>query len=163
MPAGYRMSSGNNARLVAAGKRLRGGPTDELDDSHASGLPPIAPLGDDVLSTSWCGHEWTDWSALTTEAIQQPDATNGLYRIRGRAERLVYIGEGAIRVRLLAHAAKLNTASAQADALRASAPLAFSLVSGPDWLRHQRLELETDLIAAYVLATRQVPAAQFIG
>src|SRR5690242_51447 len=29
MPLGYRMSSGNNARLVAAGKRQRGRPTDE--------------------------------------------------------------------------------------------------------------------------------------
>jgi len=163
MPAGYRMSSGNNARLVAAGRRFRGGPTDGLDDSHAPGVPPIAPLGDDVLSANWCGHEWTDWSPLTTEAIQQLDTTSGLYRIRGRTDELVYVGEGAIRARLLAHALKLQAASAQGDALRANAPLAFSIVYGHDWLRHQRLEFETDLIGAHVLATRHVPAAQFIG
>jgi hypothetical protein len=73
------------------------------------------------------------------------------------------VGEGAIRARLLAHAAKLQAATPRGDALRADAPLAFSLVRGPRWLRHQRLELETDLISAHVLATCDVPAAQFIG
>jgi hypothetical protein len=32
-----------------------------------------------------------------------------------------------------------------------------------EWLRHQRQELETDLIAAHVLALHKVPAAQFVG
>ena len=163
MPAGYRMSSANNARLVAAHKRFRGGPSDEPDESHSPGLPPFAPLGKDILSPGWCGHEWTDWSPLTTQTISQLAAINGLYRIRGRTDRLVYIGEGAIRTRLLAHTAKLQAASAQGNAFRASGPLAVSIVHGPDWLRHQRLELETDLIAAHVLATHEVPAAQFIG
>jgi hypothetical protein len=31
------------------------------------------------------------------------------------------------------------------------------------WYRHQRLELENDLIAAYLLATGEVPPAQFRG
>ena len=100
---------------------------------------------------------------MTTIPIQQLDPTNGLYRIRGRTDGLAYIGEGAIRARLLAHAAKLKAATAQGDALRASAPLSLSIAYGPDWLRHQRLELETDLIAAQVLAAGHVPAAQFIG
>jgi hypothetical protein len=30
-------------------------------------------------------------------------------------------------------------------------------------LSHQRLELENDLIAAYVLETGTIPAAQFLG
>jgi hypothetical protein len=163
MPVGYRMSSANNAGLVAAGRRFRGGPSDDPDDSHVPGLPPVGPLDRDVASPTWCGHEWRAWLPMTTEAILRLDTATGLYRIKGRAEQLVYIGESAIRARLLAHAAKLQTATAQGDALRVNAPLAFSLVRGPRWLRHQRLELETDLIGALVLATRHAPAAQFIG
>jgi hypothetical protein len=36
-------------------------------------------------------------------------------------------------------------------------------VLNDDWLDHQRLELENDLIAAHLLTTGQVPAAQFLG
>ena len=32
-----------------------------------------------------------------------------------------------------------------------------------DWLSHHRLELENDLIAAHVLETATIPAAQFLG
>jgi len=63
---------------------------------------------------------------MTTEAILRLDATSGLYPIKGRAERLVYIGEGAIGARLLAHAAKLQAATAQGEAFRAETPRAFS-------------------------------------
>src|SRR5262249_44575953 len=41
MPVGYRMSSANNARLVAAGKRFRGGPADAL--TRAPTRPPCRP------------------------------------------------------------------------------------------------------------------------
>jgi hypothetical protein len=58
--------------------------------------------------------------------------------------------------------AKLTTASAQGPSFMQSAPLSFSTIAGP-WLRHQRLELETDLIAACVLADRRPPPTQFIG
>jgi len=40
--------------------------------------------------------------------------------------------------------------------------LEFSYVAG-DWETHERLELETDLIAAHVLTLGRVPPAQFIG
>ena len=40
MPNGFRMSSGNNARLVASGKRYRGGGTSEVEGSHCPSLPP---------------------------------------------------------------------------------------------------------------------------
>ncbi len=42
-------------------------------------------------------------------------------------------------------------------------PLACSWVLDGAWHAHQRLELENDLIAVYVLATATVPPAQFIG
>jgi hypothetical protein len=98
---------------------------------------------------------------MNTKTIQTLVSEDGLYRIRGNDERLVYIGEGAICSRLLVHLAKLNTPTSQGRALRAAAPLTFSAAANRTWRRHQRLELETDLIGAYVLATYKPPAAQF--
>jgi len=163
MPPGYRMSSGNNAGLVAAGKRFRGGPHEGVTDAHAPGLPPIAPLDPDSTGATWCGHRWGDWHPMTTDEIKAVPPGFGIYRIKGNDASLIYIGEGSLPQRLLTHAAKLGRPSAQGKALANAAPLMFSTVLGPHWLRHQRLELETDLIAAYVLAARQPPAAQFIG
>jgi hypothetical protein len=48
MPAGFAMSSGNSARLVAAGKRSRGGPSTESLAAHAPGVPPRGALDADV-------------------------------------------------------------------------------------------------------------------
>ena len=41
--------------------------------------------------------------------------------------------------------------------------LECSWVLNKAWLAHQRLELETDLIAAHILATGNVPAVQSLG
>src|SRR3954464_11347038 len=74
MPAGYAMSSGNNARLVAAGNRHPGGgASDELaahlargaPAGHVAGVPPRGPLDGHVESTAWCGHQWSPWRPLT--------------------------------------------------------------------------------------------------
>jgi hypothetical protein len=119
-----------------------------------------APLDPDVQADRWCGHQWSSWHPINDQA---PGSHNGLYRIRGRSERLVYIGEGRVRARLGAHAAKLRDTSPQRAALAAAAPLEYSVVLSTDWLPHQRLELETDLIAAHTLAFAAPPAAQFIG
>jgi hypothetical protein len=89
-------------------------------------------------------------------------AGEGLYRIQGHEAAIVYVGEGALRTRLAAHAAKLATSSPQGQLLKTAAPLRFSAAAGP-WLRHRRLELETDPIAARVLASRRPPPAQIIG
>ena len=87
---------------------------------------------------------------------------DGLYRIQNREQHIVYVGEGRLRARLAAHAAKLTTLSAQGQALKKEAPLRFSAVTARGF-RHQRLELQTDLIAACILAIRRPPPAQFIG
>jgi hypothetical protein len=163
MPTGFRMSSANNARLVAAGKRFRGGPDETVAEAHEPGIPPTGPLGSDCTSRSWGGHAWTPWMTMDAETTQMLAPGDGLYRIRGADERLVYIGEGAIRSRLLAHLAKLNAPTPQGTALRAAGPLSFSVAPNSNWRRHQRLELETDLIGAYLLATHEPPSAQFIG
>ena len=162
MPRGYRMSSANNARVVAAGKRFRGGPAQETTDAHLPGHPPVGPLHADPTGARWCGHVWSGWLPLLPEAIAAMPTGEGLYRIQGCSENIVYVGEGELRIRLAAHAAKLSTSTAQGQALKKAAPLRFSAVAA-SWFRNQRLELETDLIAACVLATRRPPAAQFIG
>jgi hypothetical protein len=89
----------------------------------------------------------------------------GLYRMTGSADGLVYIGQGAIRARLDTHRRKtLDPASARAQhqVLRQQGSLEFSAVTGSSE-HHQRLELETDLIAAHILELGIVPPAQFIG
>ena len=162
MPPGYRMSSGNNARLVAAGKRFRGGRCEETTEAHRAGQPPIGPLDARTTGGRWCGHAWSHWLPLLPKAIATTPTGAGLYRIKGYQGAIAYIGEGDFRARLARHAAKLNADSTQGDAFTQAAPLRFSTVAGP-WYRHQRLELETDLIAACVLAVLQPPPAQFIG
>jgi hypothetical protein len=162
MPSGYRMSSGNNARLVAAGKRFRGGRWPEATEAHLPGQPPVGPLDADAAGVGWCGHVWSDWLPLQPDAIAGVPVGTGLYRIKGGHGAIVYVGEGEFRARLDAHAAKLTTTSIQGEALLQASPLGFSIVTGP-WHRHQRLELETDLIGACVIAARRPPPAQFIG
>lgn len=95
IPQGYQLSSGNNARLVAAGKRLRGGPTTAQQDNWTAGVPPIGLLEGEPQEARWCGHTWSDWLRLPDAAGQlTPDAL-GLYRVRDPASPgLVYLGEG---------------------------------------------------------------------
>src|SRR5260221_1875155 len=59
MPLGFRMSSSNNRRLVAAGKRFRGGMTTETDESHVSSIPSVRPLTADPQSARCGAHERT--------------------------------------------------------------------------------------------------------
>ena len=87
---------------------------------------------------------------------------DGLDRILSREGMIVYVGQGRLRARLATHAAKLAMSGAQAQVFQVAAPLRFSAVTRQSF-RHQRLELETDLIAACVLADRRPPPAQFIG
>jgi hypothetical protein len=47
MPSGYRMLSGNNARLVAAGRQFHSGLSEADGASHLPGIPPMGPLDGD--------------------------------------------------------------------------------------------------------------------
>lgn len=163
MPCGYRMSSANNARLVAVGKRFRGGPTAHQDKSHHPGVAPAGPLEGSPLESTWCGHEWSPWTALEKAIHTIPTQCTGLYRLRGERPGLVYIGQGRIRARLRAHAAKMKDSDHCQGAIFAAArPLQVSWVAASR-LAHQRLKLETDLIGAYVFTQTAVPEAQFRG
>src|SRR5262245_47330555 len=104
MPAGYRMSSSNNARLARAGKRVRGGAYAGNDPSHLPGIPPLGPLTAAPTSRECCGHRWSDWLPINTAMNRLPRTALGLYRIRTPDDLvLLYIGQGVIRDRLIAH------------------------------------------------------------
>jgi hypothetical protein len=166
MPAGYRKSTGNTARLVAAGLRRRGGPDVTRRDSGDTSMPPAGPLTEDVGGSGWCGQAWSGWTALGGAARAVGSDVSGLYRIRARGEEgLRYVGQGAIAERLAKH---LATASAgggarQAEAFGSAESLECSWVANAGWTARQRLELETDLIGAHVLTYGTAPPAQFLG
>jgi hypothetical protein len=163
IPRGYELSSGNNARLVATGKRHRGGLTGVGQDNWHDGVPPLGALDGDPQGSRWCGHDWSDWSRLPDATLQiRPDIV-GLYRVRDpNRSGLVYVGEGFIRARLANHLDKsTKSAHRQAPFFGAGLECAWSISAA--WLRHQRLELETDLIGAHVLSFGEAPTAQFLG
>jgi hypothetical protein len=154
MPNGWRKSSGNNRRLVEAGKRFRGGP----DPSYrrVPDAPPPASLDDDPLGLEWLGHEWSAWS---------PDAPEpgivGLYRAVCPGEpALLYIGQGRVATRRASHLKRATLPEARVD---------FPAETLWSWavptLRHptQLLEFENDLIASHVLSLGQPPRCQFVG
>jgi hypothetical protein len=160
---GYRLSSGNNAGLVAAGKRVRGGPDTSAQDNWTVGISPVGTLEGDVQSATWGGHTWSQWVHLPDAGVRLAPAARGLYRVRDpQLPRLVYVGEGYIRARVANHLGKANKVGHRQAPLF-SAQLECSWVENSGWLRHQRVELETDLIGAHVLTTGQAPIAQFLG
>jgi hypothetical protein len=163
MPAGYRRSSQYNLRLMAAGRCYRGGPTDLVDANHLPGVPPVGPLDGDPQALDWCGHAWSAWAPAAR--LDAPASALGLYRLRAPGvDGLLYIGQGAVRSRVLAH---LRTAALATDAqgavFRAAGAIQASWVVDDRWVAHQRLELENDLIAAHELRLGQPPPAQFLG
>ena len=161
MPAGYRMSSGNNARLTAAGKRQTGGLWDEALACHLPGVGPVGPLAEEATGEAWCGHSWSPWSRAGDGL---PASALGLYRLRDTEDQdaLVYIGQGAIASRIRAHLAKGRTVGHSQAAFFGAAGMEASWVAG-EFVEHQRLELENDLIGVYVLATGRIPSAQFLA
>lgn len=164
VPVGYHPSSPNNARLVAAGKRNRGGPSPDPHVRHASGIAPMGPLSGDPHGASWGGHAWTPWSPLRETGASGITAGTGLYRIRGDDDgSLLYVGQGKVPSRPLAHSAKTTKADhRQGRIFAAQQRLEWSAVLNSAWLSHHLLELENDLIAAHILGVGEVPAAQFL-
>ena len=165
MPAGYRMSSSNDQRLVQAGKRFRGGPTEEHLAQHMPGIVPTGPLDGDPQGADWCGHSWSAWDGLDSALHRLPPKAQGLYRIRGQEDPFIlYIGQGVLRARLQAHAKKIHPSGHSQGALFAAAgSLECSWVDNRQWMDHQRLELENDLIASHLLVMDELPTAQFRG
>jgi hypothetical protein len=166
VPLGYRASSANNARLVKLGRRFRGGPAPGVMlDSHALGIPPTAPLTGSPQEHKWHGLMWSEWRPLDLHDRKSFEAGTGLYRLRGtEADTLLYIGQGVIPDRPLAHLAKLRQPDhAQARIFSAQSRLEWSWVLNEEWTPLHRLELENDLIASHILQTGTIPPAQFLG
>lgn len=160
MPEGYVRSTPNNARLVAAGTRSRGGPSTVRDDSHEPSIAPMGSLDRHPTLDDWYGLEWSRWFAID-EAPSENVA--GLYRIRRpAAPELLYIGESArIGTRLPAHRAKARD-SKHRQAILFGGDVECSWAEGPT-RPHQREELEADLIGSHLLVVGTVPSAQFLG
>ncbi|TWH16648.1 hypothetical protein L618_002200000580 [Rhodococcus rhodochrous J45] len=166
IPDGYRASSANNSRLVAAGARFRGGLYDGPPlAEHCAGAPPVGPLTPNTQSQSWCGHGWSPWIALSDVRFTIPANTVGLYRIRGDCnDTLLYVGQGVLPNRPLAHLTKIAKVDhVQGEMFAAQRRLEVSWVAAPQRPANQLLELENDIIAAHVLHLNSAPAAQFKG
>ncbi len=165
MPVGYRMSSGNSARIVATGKRAKGGPMADSQASSTPSIPPVGPLSGEPCGPTWCGHRWSAWGPVEESGHLLDRHASGLYRIRATGHpSLLYIGQGKVQARLRAHQQKVADGGNRQGRIFGDADrLDCSWVLGEAWLPPQLLELETDLIAAYVLNTETIPAAQFLG
>jgi hypothetical protein len=159
------MSSANNARLAASGRRYRGGKTDRVEDSHQAGGAPSGPLNGPSTGSHWLGLGWSEWLSVGDIGAYVNPGDIGVYRMRtSDASALVYVGEGKIGDRIKAHLRKgADPKHPQYQSLRDAGLLELSYVVRLDLLRHQRLEVETDLIGAHVLEHGAVPTAQFLG
>ncbi len=154
---GYCISSGNNAALVAAGKRFRGG-RDPLAGASVS-APVPGRLDGDVTAPDWMGLAWSPWSsigaALDIRAI-------GLYRIRrcGGGD-LLYVGQGRISDRVRTHQAKrIVPGHRQASQFAGDLEVSWIVLDAEGRVL---LELENDAVAAHRVLKGTSPAAQFLG
>ena len=166
MPLGFTRSSHNNAMLQQAEKVFSGDrSTTPPQDYHQPGIPPTGTLDADCLGPSWCGHSWGAWTVASDASARPPRRASGLYRFHRQGEpTLVYVGQGRIADRLRDHLKKGSTSGhSQQGHFHEPDSLEVSWVLSGEWLDHQRLELENDLIAAHVLAFGCPPAAQFQG
>jgi hypothetical protein len=161
MPVGYLMSSGNNAGLVVRGRRFRGGPTTERSTSHLPSLPPMTSAFGASISSGWGGHSWQPWVQL--RGLRVSTDSVGLYRVRDPNQTgLVYVGQGRIMIRLMAHLAKASRPEHPQAHWFGTPGLECSWTANSCWLAHQRLELENDLIGAHFLEHGLPPSAQFL-
>ena len=120
-------------------------------------------MNGDPHGSTWGGYEWESWRPISEAINSVPLRSMGLYRIRGPGAGLIYVGEGLIPNRLAVHVAKQRDHEGrQGSIFHEARPLECSWVVNPGWLHHQRLELESDLIAAHVLTIGSPPVAQFL-
>src|SRR5262249_13877991 len=144
--------------------RFRGQRCSETQESWCPGIPPQGALGTELHAGDWCGHKWSSWVRITEVSRKVLAFGVGLYRIRvPDAPGLVYVGEGAVTGRLVSHRMKGASTTHRQAQVFSSPEIECSWVLNDSWRRHQRQELETDLIAAHVLTLGFPPQAQFLG
>lgn len=122
-------------------------------------MPVNGDLEGDATGEAWMGWSWSPW----VPAARGAGASGvGLYRLRSRgAPDLLYVGQGLIASRLMAHGAKSSVpAHRQAAFFAAETEASWTLLEVPTV---HLLEHENDLIASHVLTMVKPPAAQFLG
>ena len=78
--------------------------------------------------------------------------------------KLTYVGEGKIKDRVEAHLKKGEQPDhSQAFSFSEPQSIELSYIQRHDLAKHQRLEIENDIIAAHVLQLGEVPMVQFLG
>jgi hypothetical protein len=155
MPHGWVKSSGNNRRLVEAGKRFRGS---RMSDEEIAALPPDesvpppATLKGDPRAADWLG---LAWRSAELDAPGRSDV--GVYRIgTGSRGPFDYLGQGLIASRWRSHAeiwAGDLAAERSDESVLAWVPLELGL--------RQLLEVENDLIASHMVIFARPPLVQF--
>jgi hypothetical protein len=155
MPRGWVKSSGNNRKLVEAGKRFRGY---RMSDAEIAALPPDesvpppATLEGDARAADWLGLAWRSTD------IDPPGRRDiGVYRIGAGAEGpLDYLGQGAIASRLRKHEENwITDLAAERSELTARGWVPLDLGFS------QLLEVENDLIASHMVIFARLPMVQF--
>jgi hypothetical protein len=155
MPHGWVKSSGNNRRLVEAGKRFRGY---RLSDEEIAALPPDpsapppATLEGDTREADWLG---LAWRSASLDAPGRGDV--GVYRIATRPSGpLDYLGQGLIAQRWRMHAdGWVTDLAAERTDVTAWGWVPLELGA------RQLLEVENDLIASHMVMFAEPPRAQF--
>lgn len=155
--AGYRISSGNNASLVAAGKRLRGGRDPLAEASPSAPIP--GPLDREVTASDWIGLGWSEWVPVDAPFVAP---AIGLYRLRHRGtDDLLYVGQGRVGARVRAHQAKRSaTEHRQANLFDGDVEASWVVLQAEGRVL---LELENDAIASHRIKRGSAPRAQFLG
>lgn len=153
MPSGWLKSSGNNAHLVQSGARRRG--VRDASASRSEDAPAPNSLTQAPTDPRLFGLQWT-----RLEPLDHANGVVGVYRAVAE-EDVIYIGQGLIKARVLAHARKVSTPSRQADLF--SRVTRWEFVALPGRAPQQLLEIENDLIAHHVIQLGRPPAAQFLG
>jgi len=158
MPDGYLKSSGNNQKLVDAGKRFRGG-----RDPYRRLVPSIAPTGSlqgTPESAEWMGLQWSRWRSWDHDF---GSGSMGIYRLRKVGGSVpVYVGQGRLVDRIRAHVKK-GSIEGHAQQLAFSWQLEASVVELPLLKMRNLLEIENDLIASFTITHGEPPDAQFLG
>ncbi len=165
MPFGWIKSTGNNRRLVEAGKRARGR---RMTDEELAALPPdpsVPPppsLEGDPRAADWLGLAWRP-----SDTAPPARTDTGVYRISMRRDGpLDYVGQGLIVDRWKQHTENwFLDLAAEAGARDVAAG---DVATGDvwDWVglalsSRQLLEVENDLIAGHMVTFTRPPRVQF--
>ena len=165
MPTGFSNSSGNNKNLIKSGKRFRGQLITETLDCHKKGMAPLEPIKNTNKNLGQILQlNWSEWSHQDAHKNLKGFET-GLYILRHKNKNVfLYVGEGKIKDRINAHLKKGQKPNhRQYPFFKDHRDIEISYAINNSLKSHHRLEIENDLIGAYLKKFNDIPRAQFIG